>query len=95
MNDYYRMQNIELKNRTSMKNIKIDLSHKFNDDNNNNNEEDDRLMYVLITLGLCTLIEIFNEKNISFIDLLLLSKESLKEIGLEMYQRNRIYNFST
>ena len=94
MNDY-RLQNIELKNRTSMKNLKIDLSHKFNDDNNNNNEEDDRLMYVLITLGLGTLIEIFNEKNISFIDLLLLSKESLKEIGLEMYQRNRIYNFST
>ena len=51
-------------------------------------------MYVLITLGLGNLIHKFNEKNISFTDLLLLSKESLKEFGLEMYQRNRIYNFS-
>ncbi len=99
MNDY-NLQNIKKKSKMNLNNIKIDLSHKFKDDNNDNiryqyNEEDDRLMYVLITLGLGTLIEIFNEKNISFTDLLLLSKESLKEIGLEMYQRNRIYNFST
>ena len=52
-------------------------------------------MYILITLGLGKLIYIFNEKNISFTDLLLLSKESLKDFGLEMYQRNRIYNFAT
>ena len=60
-----------------------------------NNEEDDRLMYVLLTLGLGEIIHIFNENNISFIDLLLLSKESLKDLGLEMYQRNRIFTFST
>ena len=76
------------------------LSNK--DINNNNiksinkeNNEDDRLMYILITLGLGSLIQTFNDKNISFTDLLLLSKESLKDLGLEMYQRNRIYNFST
>ena len=60
-----------------------------------NNEEEDRLIYVLLTLGLGDIIHIFNENNISFIDLLLLSKESLKDLGLEMYQRNRIFTFST
>ena len=60
-----------------------------------NKEKDERLSFTLSILGLENLINFFNEKNLSFIDLLLLSKESLKEIGLEMYQRNRIYNFST
>ena len=45
-------------------------------------------------LGLSRLINFFNEKNISFIDLLILSQESMKELELEMYQRNRIFNFS-
>ena len=63
-------------------------------DENNNEEEDDRLSYTLITLGLENLIHIFEENSISFIDLLLLSKEDLIELQLEMYQRNRIYHFS-
>ena len=59
-----------------------------------NKTKDDRLIYTLTILGLNNLINLFNEKNITFIDLLLLSKESMKELQLEMYQRNRIYNFS-
>ena len=59
-----------------------------------NNSKDDRLIYTLTILDLNNLINLFNEKNITFIDLLLLSKESMKELQLEMYQRNRIYNFS-
>ena len=63
-------------------------------DENNNEEEDDRLSYTLITLGLENLIHIFEENNITFIDLLLLSKEDLIELQLEMFQRNRIFHFS-
>jgi hypothetical protein len=58
-------------------------------------EKDKRLSFTLSILGLNNMINLFNEKNITFIDLLLLSKESMKELELEMYQRNRIYNFST
>ena len=57
-------------------------------------EKDKRLSFTLSILGLNNMINLFNEKNITFIDLLLLSKESMKELELEMYQRNRIYNFS-
>ena len=87
------------KYKTKKNNIKKDIPKKYNDENKKNinelSNEDDRLMYVLITLGLGSIIKIFNAKNLSFTDLLLLSKESLKDFGLEMYQRNRIYKFST
>ena len=95
-----QFQNINMESKLKINNINDDLYNELKDYNENNiknqnNEQDDRLMYVLITLGLGNLIQTFNEKNISFTDLLLLSKESLKDIGLEMYQRNRIYKFST
>ena len=75
-------QNYFIKNRSKNKLIK------------GNKEKDERLSFTLSILGLENLINFFNEKNLSFIDLLLLSKESLKELELEMYQRNRIYNFA-
>ena len=80
--------------------IDIEIPDDLDEDDNKKNinelsSEDDRLLYVLITLGLGNLIPKFNEKNISFTNILSLSKESLKELGLEMYQRNRIFNFST
>ena len=56
---------------------------------------DERLSLTLSILGLSNIMNLFNEKNISFIDLLLLSKETMKELELEMYQRNRLYNFAT
>ena len=59
-----------------------------------NKENDTRLYFTLFTLGLDNLINYFNEKNLKFIDLLILSKDSMKELQLELYQRNRIYNFS-
>ena len=64
------------------------------DDQNNDVEDDDRLTYTLITLDLGDLIHIFEENNISFVDMLLLSKDDLKELQLKLYQRNRIHNFS-
>ena len=63
------------------------------DEMENQNDDDDRLSYVLITLGLDNIIQFFEEKNITFIDLLLLSKEDMRELQLEMYQRNRIFSF--
>ena len=102
MNDYWE-QNKVSKYQTQNNNNRINSSSEFEFDEYDynkqfktiNSEEDDRLMYVLLTLGLGEIIHIFNENNISFIDLLLLSKESLKDLGLEMYQRNRIFTFST
>jgi len=102
MEDYWEQNKIskyQTKNNNNRENSLNEF--EFYDNNYNeiiktiNNEEDDRLMYVLLTLGLWDIIHIFQENNISFIDLLLLSKESLKDLGLEMYQRNRIFTFST
>ena len=67
----------------------------FDEQNINDGEDDDRLTYTLITLDLGDLIHIFEENNISFVDMLLLSKDDLKELQLKLYQRNRIHNFST
>lgn len=99
MNDYQK--DLMYKDYKSKLNIKkkkpSDNIYKYEHKTSINElrDEDDRLLYVLITLGLGNIFHIFNEKNLAFTDLLLLSKESLKEFGLEMYQRNRIYNFST
>ena len=61
---------------------------------NEGEDDDDRLTYTLITLDLGNLIHIFEDNNISFVDMLLLSKEDLIELQLEIFQRNRILNFS-
>ena len=70
------------------------INKKNLESNNDFNYKDDKLSFTLSMLGLSRLINFFNEKNISFRDLLILSKESMKELKLEMYQRNRIFNFS-
>ena len=61
---------------------------------NEGEDDDDRLTYTLITLDLGNLIHIFEDNNISFVDMLLLTKEDLIELQLEIFQRNRIINFS-
>ena len=72
----------------------MDTQDKDQNQEQENQIEDERLSYVLITLDLEDLIRLFIDNNITFIDLLLLSKEDLKEFQLELYQRNRIWNFS-
>ena len=57
-------------------------------------DDDNRLTYTLITLDLGNLIHIFEDNSISFVDMLLLTKEDLIELQLEIFQRNRILNFS-
>ena len=80
------------------KNLEQNNNFQYNKNSNRIINEyklkDDKLSFTLSMLGLSRLINFFNEKNISFRDLLILSKESMKELKLEMYQRNRIFNFS-
>ena len=59
-----------------------------------NLKKDERLNYCLSVLGLEQLINLFFENNISFIDLLFLTRNDLFELDLGMYQRNRIIQFS-
>ena len=99
MKEYQKKYN-SVKYKNKVNNKRIDQSNELDENNkiklkDRVNKKDDRMEYVLVTLGLSDLAQIFDDNNISFIDLLLLSKESLKELGLEMYQRNRIFNFST
>ena len=102
MNEHHKQNNdpeyiINISNKRNNAQDEVE----FNEYDNNKREKDqnigndDKLNYILLTLGLENLFHIFKENNISFIDLLLLSKESLKELGLEMYQRNRIFKFSS
>ena len=101
MNKVNKINNFEYDNNNIYNDM--DVTNQNNNNNeeqeieNNNEEEedkDDRLTYTLITLNLGNLIHIFEENNISFIDMLLLTTEDLKELQLSLYQRNRIYNFS-
>ena len=89
----YKTQNYFSSPKNKNNNL-IERQNDFHYNKNSNILKDDKLSFTLTTLGLGNLINFFNEKNISFIDLLILSQESMKELELEMYQRNRIYNFS-
>ena len=94
-NQKYEEQENQQELQDEQENENENLYEEEQDQNNNNeDDEDDRLTYTLITLDLGDLIHIFEENNISFVDMLLLSKEDLKELQLKLYQRNRIHNFS-
>ena len=99
---------MEKNNEGEMKNEEEENDEEFQEEGNQNDfqeeveneqvddgeEDDDRLTYTLITLDLGNLIHIFEDNNISFVDMLLLSKDDLIELQLEIFQRNRILNFS-
>lgn len=64
---------------------------------NNNHQElniDSRLQYVLTFLDIVQLYNLFVSQNISFVDMLLLDKEDMVDLHIELYQRNRICNFA-
>ena len=63
-------------------------------DNNNITKVDPRLELTLKYLDITSTLEIFINNNISFNDLLLLSKKDLIELGFSLVQRNRIFNFA-
>ena len=96
-NKYEEQEQENLQEEQEEQDNENENENSLEDPNNNNDdeeEEDDRLTYTLITLDLGELIHIFEENNISFVDMLLLSKDDLKELQLKLYQRNRIHNFS-
>jgi len=66
-------------------------------ENNNINEhfefEDIRLYYVMEKLGLESLIPIFEQYHMSFNDILFLTKDDLNELGLKIFQKNRLISF--
>ncbi len=94
-NKYEEQENLQEEQEEQENENENENENSLEDPNNNNeDDEDDRLTYTLITLDLGELIHIFEENNISFVDMLLLSKDDLKELQLKLYQRNRIHNFS-
>ena len=95
INKYEEQENMQEEQEEPENENENENENSLEDPNNNNeDDEDDRLTYTLITLDLGELIHIFEENNISFVDMLLLSKDDLKELQLKLYQRNRIHNFS-
>jgi hypothetical protein len=66
-------------------------------ENNNINEhfefEDIRLYYVMEKLDLESLIPIFEQYHMSFNDILFLTKDDLNELGLKIFQKNRLISF--
>ena len=69
----------------------------INEDNNNITEnigyEDIRLNYVMTKLGLEDLLPIFEQYHMSFNDILFLTKDDLNELGLKIFQKNRLISF--
>ena len=69
----------------------------INEDNNNITEnigyEDIRLNYVMTKLGLESLLPIFEQYHMSFNDILFLTKDDLNELGLKIFQKNRLISF--
>lgn len=70
----------------------------INEDNNNNiteniGYEDIRLNYVMTKLGLEDLLPIFEQYHMSFNDILFLTKDDLNELGLKIFQKNRLISF--
>ena len=59
----------------------------------NNGYEDIRLNYVMSKLGLEAIIPIFEQYHMSFNDILFLTKDDLNELGLKIYQKNRLISF--
>ena len=82
------IQNLPINNniRTPEQNIN---NMNFQEDNN----IDYRLQYALNKLGLNSLINVFLNNNMSFNDLLFLTKDDLNELNLELVQRNRLLIF--
>ena len=100
MKNKYERDNEDLNNEEEEQNKKEYLNQENEEnvqneeDMNGEDDDDDRLTYTLITLDLGNLIHIFEDNNISFVDMLMLSKEDMIELQLEIFQRNRILNFS-
>ena len=64
-----------------------------NNINDVNKSEDIRLNFVMQKLGLESLIHIFENYHMSFNDVLFLTRDDLNELGLKIFQKNRLISF--
>ena len=92
------LENLILQNNSEKENNNYEeqniIVNDENDDINKNIEyEDIRLNYVMMKLGLESLIPIFEQNHMSFNDILFLTKEDLNELGLKIFQKNRLISF--
>ena len=86
--------NFSLGNRASSDRSKEQLPcHSGNDINNEVTYTDPRLSYTMYRLGLDSLTHILEGHNITFNDLLFLTKEDLTDMNFHIYQKNRLLNF--
>lgn len=69
------------------------INEQNNNIEENNGYEDARLNYVMSKLGLEAIIPIFEQYHMSFNDILFLTKDDLNELGLKIYQKNRLISF--
>ena len=90
-------QNEIINNNINQENNEYQTEHSNNNEDNNNiniNEsEDPRLKYVMNKLGLESLIPTFESYHMSFNDVLFLTKDDLNELGLKIFQKNRLLSF--
>lgn len=68
-------------------------NHQDFKSNNRKEDEELKLKFVLVILGLDTLIPLVLSMQLSFVDFILLSKQDVIKLNLDLYQRNRILNF--
>jgi hypothetical protein len=80
------IQNIN--NINDQENYNYDINRK-----NTNNKCDKKMIYILSSLNLDNLIDVFNSNYIGFNDLLLLTKNDLIEMKIPIGQRNRFMHF--
>ena len=84
----------------NMEKNKIKTQNIFNRNINNNdnlnsvrNNIDERMKLVFYYLNIENILQVFISNNITFNDLLMLSREDLIDLGIPMLERNRIIHF--
>ena len=92
-NDNIMNQNNLLENKYFENNFYKDKDEQNQIINNKYEFEDIRLNYVMEKLGLESLIPVFEQYHMSFNDILFLTKDDLNELGLKIFQKNRLISF--
>ena len=92
-NDNIMNKNNLLENKYFENNFRKDKDEQNQIINNKYEFEDIRLNYVMEKLGLESLIPVFEQYHMSFNDILFLTKDDLNELGLKIFQKNRLISF--
>jgi hypothetical protein len=96
INQYYSLNNNnDIKNNSNNEQKKNNnILNNKNNNNNNNNNIDPRIITTLTKLNIEKIIPIIINNNITFNDLLILTRKNLIDLGFPMLERNRILSFS-